>query len=141
MNKYILLVIGLFTMFSCHSLSQNNKKNKVSELTYTKSIGGQGRSRQITFELFFESESFKMDELTEYSLELHGQSIKLKTFKNHLIGHYQEFRDTRDKPYNIKNSLFDLEEITDARLITETNNKKNETEIHKITEKKTIFNP
>jgi len=141
MNKYILLFVGIFMMFSCHSLSQNNKKNKVSELTYTKSIGGQGRSRQITFELFFESESFKVAEYTKYNLELYGKTIKLQAYKNHLIGYYQEFRDSRDMPYAIENSLFDRQEITKVTLVTETENKKNNSEIKIITEKKTIFNP
>ncbi len=110
--KYILTVCALGFMLmslcsSCKVFKTNTNMITVEKSAFYKTFGGQGRSRNINFEIFTKESLALIDAL--YSLEVDGFNIDLKVHQEgdsfKLLGYYTEYRESREIDFD-RNGLF-----------------------------------
>lgn len=114
----------------------------ITEASYYKTFGGQGRSRNLNFEINPKESLALLDAI--YWLEIDGFKVDLKLHqkgeKSLLIGFYTEYRSSREKDYE-KNSLFDKVPFKDIMLKVQKSDETLNIAISELTNKPTKYYP
>lgn len=138
----ILGVLLMFLCSSCKVFKTNSTMLTIEQAAFYKTFGGQGRSRNINFELITKESLALID--AKYSLEVDGFKVELKIYqegeKSKLLGYYTENRASREVEYD-KHSLFDKIPFTNIKLKVKEEDKTTDISIDKIENKPTKYYP
>ncbi len=119
-NIIIICIVGFLLttiLVSCKVFKGKVQLVSIEEASYYKTFGGQGRSRNINFELVPKESLGLLDAI--YWLEVDGFKVDLKLHQDgensKLLGYYTEYRTSREVDFE-KNSLFDKIPFTNVDL-------------------------
>lgn len=138
-------IIGFLILIicsSCQVFKSNTKMLTITEASYCKTFGGQGRSRSMNFELSAKESLAQIDAI--YWLEIDGFKVDLKLHhelnQTKLVGFYNEYRSSREVNFD-ENSLFDKEPFTDIILKISKTESTEDISIKTIENKPTKYYP
>lgn len=144
-NAFRIYILGFLIMnvcTSCQVFKANSNMITVTEASYCKTFGGQGRSRSINFDVKTEESLALVDAI--YWLEIDGFKIDLKLHqdkeKSQLIGFYTENRPSREANFE-SHSLFDKIPFTDIVLKIKKPKEISDVLINKLKNKPTKYYP
>lgn len=134
------LLISLLT--SCQVFKKNSDLITIVEASYYKTFGGQGRSRNINFELKTKESLALIDAI--YWLEVDGFKVDLKIHQkgeeSKLLGYYTEYRASREVDFD-DNSLFDKIPFENTVLKVKQSEKTESIRINKLENKPAKYYP
>lgn len=138
-------IFGLFALnifSSCQIFKANSDMITITEASYYKTFGGQGRSRNLNFEITPKESLALIDAI--YWLEVDGFKVDLKLHQKGddslLIGYYTEYRSSREKDYDA-NSLFNKVPFTDVVLKVQKSDETIDITIKELKNKPTKYYP
>ena len=138
----ILGCLMLVLNTSCKVFKSNSNMISVEEASFYKTFGGQGRSRNINFEISTKESLALMDAL--YALEVDGFNIDLKVHqegdKSKLLGYYTEYRQSREIDFD-KDGLFNKIPFSSVVLKVKQGEKVTDIDIQNLESKPTKYYP